>query len=87
MKGDDVRFGSKADICAAISHVRFAPESGHVQRTSACPLCARSGHCVGSFDNFVGANVQRRRNVNAKRLRSPEVDDQLELGRPHDRKL
>jgi hypothetical protein len=30
----DVRFGSKADICAATSHVRFAPnsdrESGHV---------------------------------------------------------
>ena len=24
-----VRFGSKADICVAKSHVRFAPESGH----------------------------------------------------------
>jgi hypothetical protein len=26
------------------SHVRFAPESRHVQRTSGCPLCANSGH-------------------------------------------
>jgi hypothetical protein len=26
----DVRFGSKADICAAKSHERFAPESGHL---------------------------------------------------------
>jgi hypothetical protein len=25
---NDVRFGSKADICAATTHVRFAPESG-----------------------------------------------------------
>jgi hypothetical protein len=27
----DVRFGSKADICSAIRHVRFTPESGHVR--------------------------------------------------------
>jgi hypothetical protein len=26
-----VRLGSKADICAAISHVRFTPKSGHVR--------------------------------------------------------
>jgi hypothetical protein len=27
----DVRFGSKADVRAATSHVRFTPESGHVR--------------------------------------------------------
>jgi hypothetical protein len=27
-----VRFGSKADMCGAKEHVRFSPESGHVQR-------------------------------------------------------
>jgi hypothetical protein len=27
-----VRFGSKADMCGAKEHVRFTPESGHVQR-------------------------------------------------------
>src|SRR5262249_23986472 len=36
----DVRFGSKADICTAIGHVRFTPESGHVQCNSRCPLWA-----------------------------------------------
>ena len=34
----------KADICSAKRHVRFTPKSGHVQRTSRCPLCAKSGH-------------------------------------------
>ena len=43
-KVDNVRFGSKADICAAITHVRFTPESGLLQCTSACPLCAKSRH-------------------------------------------
>ena len=42
----DVRFGSLADICSANRHVRFAPESGHVQCNSACPLSANSGHSV-----------------------------------------
>jgi hypothetical protein len=27
----DVRFGSLADICSAIAHVRFTPKSGHVR--------------------------------------------------------
>jgi hypothetical protein len=26
---NNVRFGSKADICSAKGHVRFTPESGH----------------------------------------------------------
>jgi len=41
-----VRFGSKADICAAIGHVRFTPQSGHVRCTGQCLLCANSGHHV-----------------------------------------
>ena len=31
-------------MCSAKGHVRFTPKSGHVQCTSACPLCANSGH-------------------------------------------
>jgi hypothetical protein len=31
-ESNNVRFGSKADMCAAISHVRFTPESGHQRR-------------------------------------------------------
>src|SRR5215475_2983402 len=33
-----IRFGSKADIRAAKSDVRFTPESGHVRCSSQCPL-------------------------------------------------
>jgi len=33
-----VRFGSKADICSAKSHVRFTPESGHWIRHFRCLL-------------------------------------------------
>ena len=40
---DDVRFGSQADICSAKRHVRFTPESGHVQCTRPCPLWANNG--------------------------------------------
>ena len=42
----DVRFGSKADICSAKRHVRFTPKSGHVRCNEECPLSAKSGHCM-----------------------------------------
>src|SRR4030095_13539802 len=35
--------GSKAAVRTAIGHVRFTPESGHVQCKSPCLLMARSG--------------------------------------------
>ena len=37
----NVRFGSLADICSAPTDVRFAPKSGHLQRTSRCPLSVK----------------------------------------------
>jgi hypothetical protein len=40
----DVRFGSLADILVFSCDVRFAPNSGHVQCNSVCPLWAKSGH-------------------------------------------
>ena len=42
--GLNVRFGSKADIPASQSDVRFTPESGHSGARSKCPLSAISGH-------------------------------------------
>jgi hypothetical protein len=40
--------GSKADMCSAKRHVRFTPNSGHVQCNWGCPLSANSGHgCEG----------------------------------------
>src|SRR5262245_10908044 len=41
---NDAAFGSKADIQRPRKHVRFTPESGHVQCNSRCPLWANSGH-------------------------------------------
>jgi len=43
-----VRFGSKADMCGAKRHVRFTPESGHVQCKPSCLLWANSGHGVAA---------------------------------------
>src|SRR5262249_5482273 len=37
-EGVDVRFGSKADICSAPTHVRFAPESDIKCNIMECPL-------------------------------------------------
>ena len=42
-QGRDVRFGSLADIVAALPNVRFAPESRHHRKPSSCPLSANSG--------------------------------------------
>jgi hypothetical protein len=39
-----VRFGSQADIRTAKRHVRFTPESRHVQCDRPCLLWANSGH-------------------------------------------
>jgi len=45
----NVRFGSKADICAAISHVRFTPNSDRESGLPAKVLSPESGH-VGTLD-------------------------------------
>jgi len=42
----DVRFGSKADIDALTSHVRFTPKSGHRGALPACPLSASRSSAV-----------------------------------------
>jgi hypothetical protein len=54
----NVRFGSKADICGAKAHVRFTPESRHVQRTNGCLLWANSGHRQGLVDHLIGALLE-----------------------------
>jgi hypothetical protein len=43
--GGDVRFGSKADVRVAISHVRFTPKSGHFRAASGTSaLCQERTH-------------------------------------------
>ena len=56
----NVRFGSKADISACVSDVRFTPKSGHSQRRLRCPLCAKSGHqSIRAEHAFEGEKVPR----------------------------
>jgi hypothetical protein len=47
LRGIDVRFGSKADMCGAKRHVRFTPnsdrESGHAANGHVC-FTPESGH-------------------------------------------
>src|SRR5262245_3429321 len=45
----------------------------------ACRVVSR-GRVVASLDHPVGAGKQRRRQVETKRLRSAQIDDQLEYG-------
>ena len=73
--GGDVRFRSKADMCSAHGDVRFTPESGHVQCTRPCPLCANSGHFARLLDQLIGACEQWQGYREAERLGSLEVDD------------
>ncbi|MGB2649690.1 MAG: hypothetical protein WBC86_19135, partial [Pseudolabrys sp.] len=50
----DVRFGSKADICSAPSHVRFTPnsdrESKHQRTSSEAVLLVFRGQCCKPFN-------------------------------------
>jgi len=46
VKSDDVRFGSKADIWAGVTDVRFTPESGHLASRLKPLLAARSRPAV-----------------------------------------
>jgi hypothetical protein len=62
---------------------RFTPESGHVQRSTSCPLWAKSRH-LRSFDYFIGASEERSWRDEAKCLRGLEIDCKLELGRLFD---
>ena len=55
------------------------PKSGHVRRTSQCPLSANSGHRPHSLDHLVGAADQRVWDVEAERLCGLEIDVQLDF--------
>src|SRR5215471_18360532 len=63
------------------------PKADISRQTSPRPLCARSGHHAVSFDYFVGQLLKRVRYFQPERLGGLQVDDKLELGRLHDRKL
>jgi hypothetical protein len=59
-----VRFGSLADIVCAKRDVRFVPKADTIPTL---------------LDNLIGALLERQGHVEAKSLRSLEVDHKLEL--------
>jgi hypothetical protein len=56
-------------------------------RAQAVTLGAKIGSSRGSLDHLVGDGGQRRRHVQANRLRHDQVNDEVELSRPLDRKI
>jgi hypothetical protein len=79
----DVRLGSLADIAAALSNVRFTPESGHRRKQSSCPLCARNGLMRYSKKRPMQSPHQLGRAAGLEaRTTSLEVDDKLDLAEP-----
>ena len=80
----DVRFGSKADMCSA-RHVRFTPKRTCAPQLGMSALCQKRTHAVqqnGSlFDDFIGAGEHQRRNCEAQFLSGFKIDHQLVLGR------
>ena len=68
--------------CSGGNSTRTSPEVGEVPRSD----ISGAANC-SLFDHLVGAGEQRRRHCEAKHPGCLRVDDQLELGRLHDRQL
>jgi len=79
MLAADVRFGSKADIAASPTNVRFTPNSGHWLSVSGCPLWAKGGHQTTLFDDLVGTAKKRQGDINSQCFGGFKIDDQLNL--------
>ena len=81
----DVRFGSKADMCGAQDHVRFTPNSDidcvfrHVRFGPIADTCSAAKEFL--FDHLVRAGEQRWRHGEVKGFCGLEIDHQLELER------
>src|SRR5262245_28478799 len=69
-------------MCAAKSHVRFTPNSRHVQRTTQCPLRAKSGlnPTTGTllFDYSVGFRQNGWWNSQTKNFGTLEIDHKFQ---------
>src|SRR5215831_4454991 len=66
-------------ISPSLGHVRFTPESGHVQCKRPCLLWANSGHRA-LFNHLIGGIEEPIRNRQGECLSGLEIDHELELG-------
>ena len=70
------RFGSKLTCRHLIAMSALSPKADMCSATSACPLCANSGH--RDLINHRGRE-QRLRNGQAERFCGLEIDDQFDF--------
>jgi hypothetical protein len=84
----DDRFGSIATKLAGQCHVRYFPDSDRNADITGGPVraifCREQMQQMASLlDHLVGERQQRRRNVDAERLRGLEVENQIASNVPH----
>jgi len=80
-----------AAVVAALRVGRFALSSGNACAPRLLRLVPNPDSCIAAnkslFNHLVGAGEQRRRHVEAERLRHDQVNGEVELGRLLDRKI
>jgi hypothetical protein len=85
------RNGQKQKNSIGALHVRFAPKA-EIERRDGYVRLVPKGDIRGAansslFDHLVCAQHEPGRNLVTDRLRGPEIDDQLEVGRLLDRHI
>jgi hypothetical protein len=73
------------ELMNLLARARYAPIADVSLRGSETTLCANTESRRALFDHLVGACEKGRRNSEAKRLRSLQVDHEFEFGRLFDR--
>jgi hypothetical protein len=85
------RYGSDSVIWRCRLNVRFTPDkqtsTGTVRRSDKCHKATFALQQTFLFDHLVGAAGERQRDGDAERPGGLGIDDEVELGRLHDRQV
>ena len=76
--GDDVRFGSKADICGANGMSALPPKADMCVATKDVRFGPKSD-MTGLFDHLAGEAQNRGGYFHPKRLCCPQIDDKFKV--------